>query len=168
MVTWQTSIRLLFLEKIRVLKWHDDWKVHSPSTEMRVPSIVMTTDFIKWNRIVKYSRNNIYLRDDFTCKLCNTKMPINDLTLDHILPRSKGGKTVWKNVVTCCKRCNSSKGNDETIVPAILPEKPTYYELSSKRKKYPIYIKDMEWNYYLGWPEDLVKIIPITSPSQRQ
>jgi len=169
-VNWQVAIRLLSLGKVKVLKDHEDWVVRSQKLEMFVPSIVICTDYVKWNKRIKYSRTNVYLRDDFTCQLQTTsrckehhgKVKIAELTLDHVVPRSKGGKTNWTNVITACKDCNADKGNDHTIVPKKMPHKPTYYEILAKRKKHPVRVRDLEWAYYLGdWDPSLVQVIPI-------
>lgn len=166
-VTWQTAIRLLMLGKVRVVSEHE-WVVRSPSTTMRVPSIIMTTKYIKWPRTVKFNRYNLYLRDDFTCQLQITSRcsraygknhEVSELTLDHINPRSKGGSNSWMNLVTACGTCNSHKGNDG-IVPKKMPSIPTYYELIEKRKKSSLTISDLSWLDYLSWDEDLVYYHP--------
>lgn len=167
-VAWQVAMRLLVTEKVRVLKEYDDWVVRSQLIEWKVPSIIMMTSQKKWNKGLKYSRTNVYLRDDYTCQLQTTrrckelhgKVKQIELTLDHVVPRSHGGKTNWLNVCTSCKACNSEKGNDHTILPKKKPYKPTYYEILSKRKQMPIYIRDPEWAYYVDWPEDKVHVVP--------
>lgn len=156
-IPWQTAIRLAYQDKVRVMCEYEHWKVRSPSVTMQVPSVVITTDFIKWNRQVKYNRTNVYLRDLFTCQLCGEKdLPVSMLTLDHVVPRKHGGKTNWKNMVTACRRCNHAKGDDHTIVPRKMPERPSYYELMAKRMQYPVFIKDEAWLQFLAWPEDKV------------
>lgn len=162
-VSWQVAIRLLTLDKVRVLKDHDDWTVRSPSLELKVPSVLLTTDYIKWNRHVKYNRSNIFLRDDFKCQFCGKSPSISQLTLDHVVPKSHGGPTSWSNCSTACKDCNSRKGNDASIVPKIMPRRPSYYELVAKRRKYPVRIRDEYWKNFLGWPEELVQLTPIKS-----
>ncbi len=167
-VSWQIALRLVFTEKVKILKEYDDWVVRSQHLEMPVPSIVIMSEQVKWAKTLKYSRNNVYLRDDFTCQLQHTsrckdrhgKAHITDLTLDHVVPKSHGGPTNWTNVVTCCKTCNSEKGNDHTIVPKKKPIKPTYYQILAKRKNLPIHIKDEDWKFYLQWPEHLVTVVP--------
>ena len=167
-VNWQIAMRLLFTDKVKVLKEYDDWIVRSQHLEMKVPSIIIMSEQVKWTKTLKYSRNNVYLRDDFTCQLQTTsrckdrhgKTNIADLTLDHVIPKSHGGKTTWANVTTCCKTCNSEKGNDHTIVPKKPPIKPTYYQILAKRKTLPIHVKDEEWKLYIQWPEHLVTVIP--------
>lgn len=157
-VSWQTAIRLVTTDKVRVLENYDNWIVRSPSTSMHVPSIVITSDYIKWNRQVKYSRNNIYLRDGYACQYCGKTPPIAYLTLDHVLPKAKGGKTNWNNIVTSCQKCNSKKGDDRSIVPDKKPHKPNYYELMSMRQAYPIKIRDSKWINFLNWPSDLIHL----------
>lgn len=158
-IGWQDAVRLMWLDKIVVIKEYDNWVVHSTRTSMHVPSIVMSTEYIKNSTKVKYSRTNIFLRDDYVCQLCNKKFNHDELTLDHILPRSKGGKTTWTNIVTACKRCNSDKGDDHTVVPRKMPHRPTYFEMLSKRKKFPIRVREMEWATYLGWTDtNLIKL----------
>lgn len=167
-VTWQVAIRLLFLEKVKILKDYDEWFIRSQYLEMKVPSIIMMTEHVKWNKRLKYSSNNIYLRDDFTCQLQITsrckdthgKVKLSELTLDHVIPRSHGGKTNWINVCTACKACNSEKGADHTILPKKKPYKPSYYEILAKRKTLPIQIRDEEWKFYIDWPDHLIKVIP--------
>lgn len=165
-VTWQMAMRLVFLEKVRVLKEYEHWTVRSQHLELKVPSIIIMTEQVKWSKQLKYSRNNVYLRDDFTCQLQTTsrcrsmegKVKLAELTLDHVVPRSQGGKTNWVNVCASCKACNSDKGSDGTIVPKKKPYRPTYYEILKKRKQFPIHVRDEEWKFYIDWPDHLVKV----------
>lgn len=167
-VSWQVAMRLIFTDKVKVLKEYDDWVVRSQHLEMPVPSIIIMTSQVKWDKELKYSRTNVYLRDDFTCQLQSTwqckerhgKTTVDDLTLDHVIPKSHGGVTSWTNVTTSCKACNSDKGDDRSIVPKKMPKKPSYYEILAKRKAFPIHIKDPEWAHYVAWPEHLITVVP--------
>jgi len=86
------------------------WK--SVATEFVVPSVVRLLNFYKIpNRIYRLSKRNIFARDNWTCQYCKTKLSTSNGTLDHIVPRSKGGESSWENLVTACKPCNSRKGN---------------------------------------------------------
>lgn len=159
-VSWQTAIRLAYQDKVRVVHEYEDWVVRSPSTTMHVPSVVMTSDYIKWARQIKYNRSNVYLRDDFACQYCGSKdEPLSKLTLDHVVPRKHGGKTNWTNIVTSCHPCNHKKGDNKKIVPKKMPQRPNYYELMAKRMKYPLVIRDESWLMYLAWPEELIQIV---------
>lgn len=159
-VDWKVAMRLVTLEKVVVLKEHDDWVVRSPSKSYPVPSIVMTTEYVRWNKQVKYNRNNVFLRDNYTCQYCIKQMSRVNLTIDHVLPRSLGGGTSWDNVTTACMSCNSNKGNNKKIVPNIKPRKPTYYELIAKEQQKILSIRDLAWLNYIAWPEQNVKYKP--------
>lgn len=166
-IPWQVAVRLIFLNKVIVLKSYDNWSIRSQFLEMKVPSIIIMTKQAKWRKDLKYSRNNVYLRDDFTCQLQTTrqckevkgKVKPTALTLDHVIPRSLGGKTNWLNVCTSCQDCNSEKGADKSIIPKKTPYKPSYYEILAKRKTLPIYVRDAAWKDYMGWPDELITVL---------
>ena len=167
-IPWQVAVRQIFTGKVQVLKEYSDWEVHSQHLTIKVPSVVIMVKQKKWAKTLKYSKQNIFVRDDFTCQLqitnsCKSrhgKSDTADLTLDHVVPRSHGGITSWTNVTTSCKACNSEKGNDKNIVPKKMPKQPSYYEILAKKKTMPINIKDEEWKFYIQWPEHLVNVIP--------
>jgi 5-methylcytosine-specific restriction endonuclease McrA len=89
-------------------------KMHSPSTAFPVPAVIRLVHYVKIPYRKKvYSKKHIYLRDNYTCQYCGLPGQPQELTLDHILPQSRGGKSVWENLVTCCRKCNSKK-KDQT------------------------------------------------------
>lgn len=159
-LTWQDAIKVLFLGRVDIIQEYEDWIIHSPSTVMKVPSVMMLRDYVKVSKAVRFSRYNLFLRDNFRCQYCEVDFSerYHDLTLDHVLPKSHGGKTNWANVVAACAACNTKKANHFEMQPKIAPKKPTYYELANKRKAFPIYIPEPSWNNFLQWPEDLLKI----------
>ncbi len=80
----------------------------------RVPKIIVLSIYDRLPRKdVKFTRHNVFLRDKFTCQYCGTTFPERELNLDHVIPRDKGGKTNWENIVTSCVRCNTRKGNKD-------------------------------------------------------
>ncbi len=164
-VPWTDAIRLAYQDKVTVVHEYEDWQVRSPSQTWNVPAVVMCTEYIKWNRVVKYNRTNILLRDHFTCQLCGDKPPAHMLTLDHVLPRIHGGKTNWTNIITACKPCNHNKGSNKNIVPKRMPEKPNYYQLMANRMKYPITVRHESWLNYLAWDTELVDMRPPRKPT---
>lgn len=105
----QRSVKLLFLEKAELL--HDDptRKIRTVDEAYIYPSVIRLRNYINlpYNRIV-LSRRNVMKRDRHSCQYCGIK---HDLTLDHIMPRSRGGRDSWENLVTACNRCNVRKGN---------------------------------------------------------
>ena len=110
-ISWRKAIILLTLGKVEVVEAYER-PVRSPSLMLRLPSVVrLLNRFRRFRRQVRYSKQNIFARDRWTCQYCGERHPVEHLTQDHILPRSRGGKTSWENVVTCCVECNSSKAN---------------------------------------------------------
>lgn len=83
--------------------------LRSPSQVFAVPSVVRLKKYVKRppHQKVAFNRKNVFRRDDNTCQYCSVRS--NDLTLDHVMPRSRGGPTSWTNVVACCRRCNAKK-----------------------------------------------------------
>ncbi len=81
--------------------------VKSPSFEMFLPSVVSLKEYVKPARHPAFTRFNVFLRDKFQCQYCGSR---DDLTFDHVIPRSKGGRTTWENVVAACAPCNLRKG----------------------------------------------------------
>ena len=110
-VSWQKAVTLFFLGKVDILECHEQ-VLHSPTHTMRLPAVVRLNRYVRpYPRKVKFSRQNLYFRDNYTCQYCHRHLPSSQLTYDHVVPRSKGGKTSWTNVVTACVRCNLKKGN---------------------------------------------------------
>ena len=110
-VSWQRAITLLFLGKVEVIEEYDH-DIRSISLVIKIPAVVRLLSAIRRNRQpVKFSRVNIHGRDRYTCQFCGKKKPIAELTYDHVVPRSQGGKTTWTNIVTACEGCNRRKAN---------------------------------------------------------
>lgn len=110
--SWQRAMADLCLGKIEVVEHSRDRTIRGVSRDYPMPSVVRILRRFKRDRIrVKFSRLNIYIRDGFTCAYCRRRFMTEDLTFDHVLPRCKGGKTCWENIVSCCIPCNSSKGD---------------------------------------------------------
>jgi len=147
-VTWQDAIKYVWMDRVRVLDWYDDWVVSSPSWETKVPAVMMVKDYIKSNRSPRFSKFNVSLRDEYRCQYCGTDLVNRDITMDHVVPVARGGKTIWENIVASCGPCNHSKG-DKIIKPMKAPYMPSYYELVNKRKKYPMIIPHSSWRTYI-------------------
>ena len=83
--------------------------LRSPSQIFAVPSVIRLKVYVKrpHHQKVAFNRKNVFRRDDNTCQYCHIRS--NDLTLDHVMPRSRGGATGWNNVVACCRHCNAKK-----------------------------------------------------------
>ena len=148
-LTWEDAIRYLVLDKADVLIYHDNWTVRSANWETQVPSVMMLREYMKPKTTVRFSRSNIYLRDNGKCQYCGTYIERRHSTLDHVHPVSKGGKTTWENCTTSCAPCNSSKSDKLGMKPKIKPYKPDYYELVSKRKQEQFDVRYTEWLQFI-------------------
>src|SRR5262245_11918820 len=86
--------------------------LHAARLAMRVPSVIRLLEYRRIPHQTRaLSRKNILLRDRNTCQYCGQVMPSSELTLDHVIPRSRGGSSSWENLVACCHPCNRRKGN---------------------------------------------------------
>lgn len=86
--------------------------IYTPNFRIMVPEVILLTTFNRMPpRTVKFNRRNIYLRDEYTCQYCGVRPVKEDLTIDHVIPRSRGGKSTWENVVLACQSCNTRKGS---------------------------------------------------------
>jgi len=86
--------------------------MHSARMAMRVPSVIRLLEYRRIPHQTRaLSRKNILLRDRNTCQYCGDVLPANELTLDHVVPRSRGGSSSWENLVACCHECNHHKGS---------------------------------------------------------
>ncbi len=103
---------VLVLKGVAAAEEESDRFLISPSRRMRVPSVIR---LLEYRRIPfqgrALSRKNILMRDRNTCQFCSKVLPAGELTLDHIIPRSRGGESTWENLVACCHPCNNRKGN---------------------------------------------------------
>jgi 5-methylcytosine-specific restriction endonuclease McrA len=88
--------------------------IHTVSQKVFVPQVLLLRSYDRLPiQEMKFNRQNLFERDKFRCQYCGTKFSPKDLNMDHVTPRDRGGKTSWENIVTCCLRCNSAKGNRE-------------------------------------------------------
>lgn len=147
---------LMLTEKTIVTDFYDNWKVHSPKQTFKVPATMVVLDYVKFKKNPRYSRSGIFLRDDFICKYCNKGFERADLTIDHVHPKSMGGKTTWENVVAACLPCNCKRGHKKEILPSRMPYKPTFMELENKARNRQITVKHPSWEIYLQWDPKLV------------
>jgi 5-methylcytosine-specific restriction endonuclease McrA len=106
------AVHAFYRDRVTVLEtW--DAVYRSPSTEIKVPKVVMLREYAPVNSAPKFCRRSILLRDRYRCQYCGEKFPSHDLTFDHVIPRSKGGRTVWTNILSACLRCNSLKADQD-------------------------------------------------------
>jgi 5-methylcytosine-specific restriction endonuclease McrA len=103
-----------------------------------------------------FTRFNLFLRDAFCCQYCGSR---DDLTFDHVQPRSRGGRTSWENIITACARCNLAKGGrtprEAGMKPFMEPRRPSAHELQERGRRFPPHFLHQSWLDYLYWDIEL-------------
>ena len=109
LVDWKKAMGLMFAEKIRVLKFSDR-VIQGVSRTFRAPAVAVLVKVVRsvYRGRVPFSRRNVLARDRFACTYCGSRA--KPITMDHVIPRSRGGKTDFDNCVACCRACNHKKG----------------------------------------------------------
>lgn len=97
--------------RAQVIDFHEDIEIRSPNDSFRLPKVLRLFQKVNQLAQVKFSRGNVFYRDKNTCQYCYESFKEKELTLDHVLPKSRGGKTSWDNIVTCCYPCNNKKAD---------------------------------------------------------
>lgn len=110
-VSAQDAVSAIWRQRAFVVETWEGAFFRSPSTTIAVPKIMMLREYAPISGEPKFCRRSILLRDKFCCQFCGRRFESQDLTYDHVIPRSLGGKTVWTNIVTACIRCNAAKAN---------------------------------------------------------
>jgi 5-methylcytosine-specific restriction endonuclease McrA len=110
-LSWKRVVRLLTAGKVEVVE-ESDREIRSLSVVLRLPSVVRLLRYIHYRQpMPKLSRATVYARDNFRCAYCGRRYEAQALSLDHVVPKSQGGKVAWENVVTACVPCNVKKAN---------------------------------------------------------
>ncbi|RTR19555.1 HNH endonuclease [Azospirillum griseum] len=156
--SWQETVKAVFLDRVNIVS-HYDRVVRSPHSEFRLPSVISLKEFVPANRRPAFTRFNVFLRDRFTCQYCGRPFPTHDLTFDHVIPRSRGGRTTWENVITSCAACNLAKGNQMPqscgMVPLSPPFQPSAHELQENGRGFPPNFLHESWRDFLYWDTEL-------------
>ena len=132
---WQEVVKAVFLDRVDVISTYDQ-VVHSPSFEMQLPSVVSLKSYVAQDRPPAFTRFNLFLRDAFSCQYCGSA---EDLTFDHIVPRSRGGRTA----------------REAHMQPFRYPARPTSYDLQQNGRRFPPGHLHESWLDYLYWDIEL-------------
>jgi len=156
--SWQNALKAVFLNRVNVVSEYNEI-VRSPSIEFKLPSVISLRDYIPLPSKAAFTRFNVFLRDKFTCQYCNEIFRAEELTFDHVCPRSKGGRTEWTNVVTSCRTCNTKKGNKSLKELEIKlnenPSIPDNFQLKDIGRSYPPNFLHKSWDDFLYWDSEL-------------
>ena len=158
LLTWQEAVKAVVTDRVNVVNEYDQ-VVHSPSIEFRLPSVISLKKFVPQARKPAFTRFNVFLRDRFACQYCSTALPSHELTFDHIVPRSRGGRTTWENVVTACAPCNLKKGGRQSsecrMIPKRKPIQPTIWQMQENGRMFPPNFLHESWRDFLYWDTEL-------------
>ncbi len=158
-INWKKAITMLCLGKVEVIEEYDQ-TIRSVTFSLKLPSVVRLLKLIKRPKsLIRFSRQNIYARDRYKCQYCGRQFPSEELSYDHVLPKSRGGKTAWENIVTCCVDCNRAKGGrtpEEAGMRLVRkPARPSWIpalRITIGFQKLP-----PTWRDYLYWTVELVE-----------
>ena len=158
LISWQDAIKAVFLDRVSILA-HYDRSVSSTNKQWQLPSVIALKEYYSPKGRPAFTRFNVFLRDNFTCQYTGKKFPPSELTFDHVIPRSRGGKTSWENIVTASRDANMRKGSklprECGMFPRRQPVQPTTFELQESGRKFPPRFLHETWRDYLYWDSEL-------------
>ncbi|MDR3518816.1 MAG: HNH endonuclease [Azospirillaceae bacterium] len=155
---WKDAVTAIILDRVSLVAEYDE-VIHSPRMTMRVPSVVALKHYQPWSGFPAFTRYNIFCRDGWVCQYCGEPFSAHELTFDHVVPRSRGGRTTWENVVSACSPCNLIKGNKTPIeagMPVLRePRRPTRRELAFASAPHLHEAVHHSWADFLYWDSEL-------------
>jgi len=152
-ISWQRAVTMVYLGKVEVVSSYKR-VLRAVSWSVLAPAVVRLVRFVRRCRgRVAFSRRNVLLRDEYRCQYCGQRFAPTELTCDHVVPRSLGGRSTWENLVTACIACNRKKGSrtpeQAHMFPARPPRRPESlpplaFKLGSRSPPEP-------WREFLAW-----------------
>ena len=155
---WRDAVTALLLNRVNLVAEYEQ-VIRSPSRSMRVPSVVALKRYRSLEGHPPFTRFNIYCRDRWLCQYCGNQFSSHDLTFDHVVPRSRGGRTTWENVVAACSPCNLRKANKTPKEAGMellkAPYRPTRRELWLVSNPFQHEEVHHTWADFLYWDSEL-------------
>ena len=155
---WRDSLRAVLANKATIVSNYN-LEIRSVSVSFLVPSVICLKKFQRYPATAQppVNRRNIYIRDAYQCQYCLGRFSAKDLTLDHVHPRSKGGKGTWENLCSACSSCNTLKANRSVNkdLPRLgmrikkMPQAPSFYELQARAREYQKKGAHPHWDAFL-------------------
>lgn len=156
--SWQEAIKAIFRDSVTVISEYER-VVRSPQFELKLPSVIALKEYIPMARKPAFTRFNVFLRDRWQCQYCGNYFKTHELTFDHIIPRARGGRTTWENIVAACRGCNTAKGHkmphEVNMYPLKEPRQPSIYELQESGRSFPPNFLHESWGDFLYWDTEL-------------
>lgn len=163
-ITWQRAFTLISKDKVEIIEVYDDKIFQTFGEAFKAPCVIRLKYFMFPHHNVDFyqpfTRQNVWERDHGKCQYCGELISRNKFTFDHVIPKSRGGLTNWKNIVCSCLRCNNRKSNKTpSEAGMILRQKPFapliargYYEdVMKKLQKMSKILNNQKWRDYIYW-----------------
>jgi 5-methylcytosine-specific restriction endonuclease McrA len=155
---WQEAVKAVFSGKVTVVDVYPDVSIRAANLEVPLPSVIALTEYVpQHHQPPAFTKRNVFLRDEYRCQYCQNRFHTRDLSLDHVVPRCKGGRLNWENAVTSCRACNGRKGSlDLADIKSVgmrlkrTPRVPTQYELAATASRMLPRRVHPTWEPYLG------------------
>lgn len=147
---------VLVLKGVACAEEHSPGHFHSARRAINVPSVIRLLEYRRIPHQTRaLSRKNILMRDRYTCQYCHKVLPSGEMTLDHVIPRSRAGETTWENLVACCHRCNNRKGSRTPEEAGMkLLRQPSPFSLHTSRHLMRLLGRsDDQWRKYLFYSD---------------
>lgn len=150
-ITWQEAFKKIFNGLAYAVEYYDDEVIRTPNDEFLKPAVIVCTEYNgRPSRVPVYSKRLVCQRDEWTCMYCGTPVGPTTYSIDHIVPRAKGGRSTFENTVCCCKPCNSKKA-DKSLKEARMklrcdPREPKINPTKAKFSRIPL---EEEWKQYV-------------------
>lgn len=146
------ALVLCLIGKARVVENYNQ-EIRSVAESFKLPAVIALNRYVKFRfSYVACNRNNVLWRDNYQCQYCKNHFHSDKLTLDHVIPKSRGGDNSWNNLVAACKKCNQKKGNKTPAESGMYPIRKPYVPKAnllrtlSKEQISPIW-KDYLWDF---------------------
>jgi 5-methylcytosine-specific restriction endonuclease McrA len=150
-VSWQEAFTKIFNGRAYAVEYYEEI-VKTPNDEYFKPAIIVCTEYNKIpNRVSVYSKRMVYIRDNYLCQYCTKQLNSTTATIDHVVPRSKGGRSTFENTVASCGPCNSRKANKMlSDTNMFLIKEPKAPNVNPIKAKFARTIVRPEWELYLA------------------
>lgn len=152
---WQDAVKASFQGRVSVIAQYDR-VARSPTISINIPSVIVLKGFVRPMKTAAFTRFNLFLRDGFTCQYCGST---GDMTFDHVVPRARGGRTTWENVVASCGPCNLRKGalslRQAHMHLCQKPVRPSPSQLLNRGRQFPPNHLHESWMDFLYWDTEL-------------